>query len=130
MKLNFKNISSKFKEASSLISDKRRLNELIMNKMSLKKFMLFVIISNVTGIAYFTNKYNNSNYDLSLSRYLSRKFGNITNIPLPLFLREYVYKGYMKLYKINKEEILNSDLRSYKTIKEFFIREIKVNYGK
>ena len=50
------------------------------------------------------------------------------NITVPTFLRSTVYGFYMKLYNVNREEIEEQDLTKYRSLKDFFIRKIKVLY--
>jgi hypothetical protein len=70
--------------------------------------------------------YNKNNYNISFTRYISRKAGQLGEITIPQSMRGFIYRRYMKIYNVDEEEILDGDLKNYKTIKEFFIRKIKV----
>jgi len=86
----------------------------------------FGLASNFAAFIYFLIRFNNYNFDLSPGRFISRRVGRIGDITIPSFMREKVYNMYMKIYNVNKEEILDQNLENYKTIKEFFIRKIDV----
>ena len=123
----FKNLFAGLRELRSNIKDEKKKNDILLNVLTSKKLFIFGMSLNVLGLAYFMSIGNNSNLDFSMSRYVSRKVGKIGDITIPSFMRKYVYSGYMKIYNINKEEILDQDLENYKTIKEFFIRKIDVS---
>ena len=93
-----------------------------------RRLLIYGMITNGIGIVYYVNKYNQHNYNISYSRIISRITGRITNITIPTFLRKSVYRFYMKLYNVNEDEILDKDLTKYRSLKDFFIREIKVKY--
>lgn len=120
-------IIEKVKESLELINKGSREKETLSRAFTMKRFMAFVVFSNIFGVAYFILKYNITNPSLSLSRYVSRKTGQVGEITIPTFMRELVYKGYIKMYSVNKEEILDQNLKNYRTIKEFFIRKIDVS---
>jgi MFS-type transporter involved in bile tolerance (Atg22 family) len=124
----FKKILGGFKELKATFKDERKKSEFIANILTSKKMIIYGLTCNVIGVAYFMGKVNQNNYDLSMSRWVSRKVGKVGDITIPTFLRKYVYAGYMKMYDINKEEILDQNLENYKTIKEFFIRKIDVSH--
>jgi MFS-type transporter involved in bile tolerance (Atg22 family) len=124
----FKKILGGLKELKATFKDERKKSEFIANILTSKKMIIYGLTCNVIGVAYFMGKVNQNNYDLSMSRWVSRKVGKVGDITIPTFLRKYVYAGYMKMYDINKEEIFDQNLENYKTIKEFFIRKIDVSH--
>lgn len=63
------------------------------------------------------------------SNLLSKLFGIISLIRFPQPLMYWIILGFAKIYKINLEEVKN-DLRSFKNLNEFFIRELKDNVRK
>jgi hypothetical protein len=123
----FKKILSNFTKAKTIYRDDRQLNDSLLRLLTSKRLFIFGIVSNIIGLAYYLGKYNETNIDLSMSRYLSRKVGIIGNITIPIFMRKFVYERYMGIYNVKREEILEQDLQSYKTVKDFFIRKIDVN---
>lgn len=46
-------------------------------------------------------------------------------MPLPPYLRKYVYLGFGKLYGVNFDEIAVDDINSFRTFNQFFTRELK-----
>ncbi|GIX40401.1 MAG: hypothetical protein KatS3mg129_0134 [Leptospiraceae bacterium] len=58
------------------------------------------------------------------SNLLSKLFGFVSLIRFPQPLMYWIILGFAKYYKINLEEVKN-DLRSFKNLNEFFIRELK-----
>ena len=124
--LKIKSFFKNFQNLKTLAKDDKRIEEAIKSKITFKSSLIFFAVSNVGMLLYFVIKYNENNYDLSLTRYISRKTGSIGNITIPQWLRKYVYEGYMKMYSVDKEEILDQNLENYTTIKEFFTRKIDV----
>jgi hypothetical protein len=123
----FKKLSS-FKNEFKLISnDVEKLKLFLTKTFTLKRLILFALGSNLITIFYFIPKYNDSNHNISFSRYLSKKIGQVGNIPVPKFMRRSLYRLYMKIYNVNENEILDTNLENYRTIKEFFIRKIDVS---
>ncbi|CAF0861589.1 unnamed protein product [Didymodactylos carnosus] len=66
-------------------------------------------------------------YKLLPLKLVSRVFGWLSRLYLPVWLRPLCFKFYIKLFKCRTEEMFNEDLTSYKTISEFFRRKIKLN---
>lgn len=54
----------------------------------------------------------------------SKFTGFLFSLKLPIFLRKPIYKSYIWFYNVNLDEILEKDLENYKSINEFFIRDI------
>lgn len=102
----------------------------LLSKMTLKNFILFGIFTNVVSTVVLMPIFNDTYINLSLTRLVSRIAGRIGDIKLPVFMRREIFESYIKFYKVNKDEILDSELTNYNTIKEFFIRKIKVNFFK
>ncbi len=124
--IKLKNFFKNFQSLKSMVKDEKKLEETFKSKISFKTTFIFFTVSNVGGILYFLFKYNETNPDLSLTRYISRKTCSIGNITIPIILRKYVYEAYMKIYSVNKEEILDQNLENYANVKEFFTRKIDV----
>lgn len=55
---------------------------------------------------------------------MSRLWGAITNIDLPVFIRPKIYTLYANSFGVNLEECEIQDLTSYKSLSEFFIRPL------
>ncbi len=60
------------------------------------------------------------------SNFLSKVFGMISLIRFPQPIMYWIILGFSKLYNINLEEV-KKDLKSFKNLNEFFIRELKDN---
>jgi phosphatidylserine decarboxylase len=60
-----------------------------------------------------------------MTRRLSRWTGYACNMPLPPYLRKYMYLGFGKLYGVNFDDILEEDINNFRTFNQFFTREIK-----
>lgn len=100
----------------------------LLSKMTLKNFIIFGLVTNVFSTLVLMPIYNETYINLSLSRLVSRIVGRLGEINLPTFMRRGILESYIKFYRVNKEEILDPELTNYKTIKEFFIRKIKVKF--
>lgn len=92
----------------------------------LKKTFKGLLLTSGIGVLYLYPKFNNDNYNRSITRYVSRKVGQLMNITIPVSLRESLYLKYIELYNVNTDEIIEKDLKKYETLKEFFTREINV----
>lgn len=55
---------------------------------------------------------------------ISRMTGRLCGMPLPPHFRKYLYLGFGKLYGVNFDDILVSDLNQFRTFNQFFTREI------
>lgn len=62
---------------------------------------------------------------VAMSRRISRATGYMCSMPLPPYLRKYIYLGFGKLYGVNFDDIQVSDLNSFQTFNQFFTRELK-----
>jgi hypothetical protein len=102
------------------------MKEFLLASLTLKRFMTFCSVTYFIGMYYAIINYNKNNYNISFTRYISRKAGQLGEITIPQSMRGFIYRRYMKIYNVDEEEILDGDLKNYKTIKEFFIRKIKV----
>ncbi|KAI5967121.1 PSD1 [Candida theae] len=56
---------------------------------------------------------------------MSRLWGYVNSIDLPVFLRSPSYRLYSAIFGVNLEEMENPDLKSYKNLSEFFYRTLK-----
>ncbi|KAH9543275.1 hypothetical protein CY35_13G055700 [Sphagnum magellanicum] len=57
-------------------------------------------------------------------RFISRVWGSVTSLELPLWARHYVYKGWARAFNSNLEE-MSRPLEDYTSLREFFTRELK-----
>ncbi|CAG2113592.1 unnamed protein product [Medioppia subpectinata] len=64
-------------------------------------------------------------YCLLPLRTMSRIWGQINSIPLPVSMRKVVINGYIKSFGCNLDEALDTDLTNYKNLSEFFRRSLK-----
>lgn len=102
------------------------LNNSILNRMTYKRLIQYTIITNTIALMYYLFKYNDKSYNLSFTRWLSRKVGWLTRVELPKFLRKHVFDIYCNFYNVNREDILDPNFENYKSVNDFFIRKIKV----
>jgi phosphatidylserine decarboxylase len=58
-------------------------------------------------------------------RNLSRLWGYINSLELPVWLRPYSFRLYAKVFGCNLEEIEIEDLKQYKSLGDFFYRKLK-----
>ncbi|KAH3661552.1 hypothetical protein OGAPHI_006400 [Ogataea philodendri] len=56
---------------------------------------------------------------------LSRLWGQVNNIELPIWMREPGFRFYSALFGVNLEEMQDPDFKHYKNLGEFFSRSIK-----
>ena len=98
----------------------------LIEACTLRRLFIYTIVTNGIGLLYYIGKNNIDTYNMSYSRFMSRCTGKIMNITVPTFLRKYVYGFYIKFYNVNKDEIKEQNLSTYRSLKDFFIREIDV----
>ena len=110
-----------------ILKNPRDRKEFLLSKLTFKNFLIFGIITNIGTTLLFLPVYNETYINLSISRLISRFSGKIGNTQIPSILREKVYNFYSYFYGVNKSEIVEKDLKNFKSIKDFFIREIDVN---
>lgn len=122
----FKKKIQRIRELIQILKSPTDRFNFFVSKFTLKNFIIFGLITNVFSTIILLPIYNESYVNLSLSRFVSRTAGRIGEIKIPVFLREPIYNTYIKFYNVNHDEILDKNLKNYKTIKEFFIREIEV----
>ncbi len=99
----------------------RMLLYLCINFLAFRKSFTFAIIMNIIGLTYY------SFFRYFFTRLVSRRFGNLFAIRIPLFLRNFIFSSYCWLFSVNRNEILDKNFENYKTINEFFIRKINVS---
>lgn len=58
-------------------------------------------------------------------RSLSRLWGRVNSLEVPLFLRAPMYSLYVRLFNCNLSEALVEDLKQYRNLQDFFMRELK-----
>jgi len=123
----FKKKYQKLLNLSKILANKKERDSFLLSKLTFKNFLIFGIATNIGLTLLAIPFYNETYINLSLSRFISRISGKIGNIPVPQILRENVYDFYSYFYGVNKDEILEKELKNFRTIKDFFIREIDVN---
>ncbi|KAJ3176553.1 phosphatidylserine decarboxylase 1 [Irineochytrium annulatum] len=60
-------------------------------------------------------------------RHLSRLWGDLNSLTIPVSLREPVYNLYSRIFNCNLDEMLEPDLRTYPNLGEFFYRRLKAD---
>jgi hypothetical protein len=65
-------------------------------------------------------------YKMLPLKLISRVMGWIAHLYLPVWLRPFLLGFYIKICSCHAEEMFNEDLKSYRTISEFFRRKIKM----
>ena len=56
---------------------------------------------------------------------LSQLMGDLSRKKIPEFARKPIFNSYCKFYEVNIDEALESDVKQYKTLSEFFRRKLK-----
>ncbi|RCK60943.1 Phosphatidylserine decarboxylase proenzyme 1, mitochondrial [Candida viswanathii] len=56
---------------------------------------------------------------------ISRLWGQVNSINLPVWIRSPSYRVYSAIFGVNLDEMKNPDLKSYNNLSEFFYREIR-----
>jgi hypothetical protein len=108
------------------IKNPRDRNDFLLSKLTFKNFLIFGILTNIGTTLIFLPFYNETYINLSISRLISRFSGKIGNTQIPSILREHIYNFYSYFYGVIKSEIKEKELKNFKSIKDFFIREIDV----
>jgi len=65
-------------------------------------------------------------YKMLPLKLISRVMGWITRLYIPIWLRSFIFRFYIKVFSCHAHEMFNEDLKSYRTISEFFRRKIKM----
>lgn len=65
-------------------------------------------------------------YKMLPLKLISRIMGWITRLYIPVWLRSFIFLFYIKIFSCHAHEMLNEDLKSYRTISDFFRRKIKM----
>lgn len=60
-------------------------------------------------------------------RGMSRLWGKVNNVDLPVWMRSPIYTAYSKAFDCKLEEAAIQDLRHYKNLGEFFRRRLKAS---
>ena len=122
------NISKEKKEMEMKPKGMRsyELKNSLINFITFRRLVKYTILTNFFALGYYLFKYNDKRYDLSMSRYLSRKVGFISQLKIPVFMRKHIFNFYCYFYNVNTDDILDQNFENYKTLNEFFIRKIKV----
>lgn len=66
-------------------------------------------------------------YKMLPLKLISRIMGWISRLYLPVWMRPLIFTFYIKIFSCHAHEMFNEDLKSYRTISEFFRRKIKMN---
>jgi len=91
-------------------------------KENYRKYLKYYVLS-VSGYLLYSFT-STKPQQTKLSVKASKVAGRIASLNIPTFLRKPIFSLYIKTYNVNTEEILEKDLKKYRTINEFFIREI------
>lgn len=124
----FKNTVMKFRKFIKIMRNPDDRKNFLLSKLTLKNFIIYGLLTNVVSTIILIPIFNDSYINLSISRLVSRMVGRIGDFHIPLFMRNNVFSSYIRFYKVNQDEILDPELQNYNTIKDFFIRKIKVNF--
>jgi hypothetical protein len=123
----YKRLFEKTQAFKNTLRDPKTRSEYIFKLLTSKKFLMFGLFSNLFGIVFLSFSFNDKFVDKSFTRFISRWAGRLGNVNVPEFMREGLYNLYMNIYNVNREEILDQNLKNYKNIKDFFIRQIDVS---
>ena len=61
---------------------------------------------------------------MSLSRRISQLTGFLATMPLPPYLRVFLFKAFGRAYGVNFDEVKVKDLNAFGTWNQFFTREL------
>jgi len=59
-------------------------------------------------------------------RSLSKAIVAFTHLPIPVLMRKKVFGLFIKIFKVNKDEVLDQNLSNYRSLNEFFTRKINL----
>lgn len=79
------------------------------------KIFTVSISAYLLGLYLHARKEKTLKFKVALSRRMSRFTGHCCNMPLPPYLRKYVYLAFGKLYGVNFDDILINDLNDFRT---------------
>ncbi|CAF1097186.1 unnamed protein product [Adineta ricciae] len=65
-------------------------------------------------------------YKMLPLKLISRIMGWVARLYLPVWLRPFIFRFYITVFHCHAHEMYNEDLKSYRTISEFFRRKIKM----
>lgn len=101
------------------------ISNYFLKSFSILKYLLLTILSYLSVLITFSHSFTRI-----ITVIISKIVGFIISIPVPYYLRAIVYNIYIKIYKVNKNDIKNKNLYSYRSINDFFIREIDISRRK
>lgn len=114
-------IKSSFRKPRTL-TPKQTKERMLLLMLRIKIF--FIWISSVISMRSFVLKKNIQGYATIKA---SKIAGTMFNTKLPEFLRPIICKLYINAFKVNEDDILNKDFKSYKSLNEFFIRKLDLS---
>lgn len=124
IRLLLRQLKNKFnRDIPEQVKTSTQIKELML--INGNKYMKRLFVINFTFV--FGTIYYLTDYNKQMSVKVSKLAGKIANLNIPTFLRSPIFNFYMKFYKVNHDEILEKDLKTYKSINEFFIRKIDMS---
>jgi hypothetical protein len=98
---------------------------MIMEYLNLKNIITFLIIITTYKILFKKKKERNISYFLI---FVSKLVVFLAHLKPPVIIRPLYFKLMIKIFKINKDEMLDQNLKNYSCFSDMFIRQIKVIY--
>eukprot|EP00347_Sterkiella_histriomuscorum_P005657 403355758 len=125
-----KNIFSRVFGGLSSLQGRRQLSQDINQNIILRFFTVrYVVGASLLFYGYYFFKFQRqsqaSQYRFAMTRKMSQFTGFVMNMPLPPYLRVYIFKGFGALYGVNFDEIKVEDINQFRTFNQFFTRELK-----
>ena len=93
--------------------------------MNFKYFVLLTMLGNGIYLYIFMKDKPQHRYRFAVTRRVSRITGSLCSMPLPPYLRVFMYKAFGSVYGVNFDEIQVEDLNSFRTFNQFFTRQLK-----
>ena len=103
----------------------RTVNEKTLPRLMNSRYILSISMLSF-GFVFFTfaKSHDRMKYQVSVTRRVSQFTGFLATMPLPPYLRVYLYKAFGGVYGINFDEIKMKDLNEFRTWNQFFTREL------
>lgn len=95
-------------------------------QFTFKNFLCFTILANAAASLIIFALYNDLYFKFSFTRLISKFYGKLSDLSLPLYIRSELFSVYSYFYQIDLDHLLDKDLENFQSFKEFFIRKIKV----
>ena len=119
------------RDVHTLMKSQEHIRESLIASTTSKKFLInmcLICLFISLFLIWKTNKKEHLNF--SVNRHFSRMTGRFCSLNIYECLRTSIYSLYISFYNVNIEEILVKDLKSYKSINDFFIRKIDMSLRK